>query len=582
VVRPCSQSVTKSGVSRQLSVASTEVAARDWYTCVHTIHRHVQGAFRTTNSELTVVHVLGRITTVVGRPCAPMLSLGADATTVLLAAPAMSFKLAMGLTLALLLGSFVNSETRHSEDLQPNLGHALGSVNKRVKPFFLFSPPWCERVCERFDFGFVSVCLLYMGAYSDASTELSIGSSPVPSEEEPSEQQEQTPPYDLHRTVYFVRHAESTWNAGNRRRNLFMLMRHVDHPLSTVGVGQAQALSAALQCSLKSADATGSQSMMDAALAPLGSAAEVWVSPATRCMQTVLLGLRPLLLRRSEQCAKAVGGAAAFDKPMPLRVRPFLREVKGAGWDNIGGARGAPIVERALRTLPSPARRDATLASESSLTRTEEASGRWWSPAWKVSEGRKSSGRRVQAMLHELDAQPSGVVVLVVSHSNFLRAALATHLVDPNMDDDMDECMRTLTQRLRVQKLPNCAVLGCELMRTPTSPQPIALAMALAQPMSSQPMSSQPMSSQPLSSQPMSSQPFALAQPRLIWPAEWPEKPRDRLRRERAARAVERAASPQAKREQAKTQQEQQQSERPHAGFGRLFGRRRVAKVAPS
>ena len=416
------------------------------------------------------------------------------------------------------------------------------------------------------------VCLLYMGAYSDASTELSIGSSPVPSEEEPSEQQEQTPPYDLHRTVYFVRHAESTWNAGNRRRNLFMLMRHVDHPLSTVGVGQAQALSAALQCSLKSADATGSQSMMDAALAPLGSAAEVWVSPATRCMQTVLLGLRPLLLRRSEQCAKAVGGAAAFDKPMPLRVRPFLREVKGAGWDNLGGARGAHIVERALRTLPSPARRDATLARQSSLTRTEEASGRWWSPAWKVSEGRKSSGRRVQAMLHELDAQPSGVVVLVVSHSNFLRAALATHLVDPNMDDDIDESKRTLTQRLRVQKLPNCAVLGCELMRTPTSPQPIALAMALAQ----------PMSSQPTSSQPMSSQPFALAQPRLIWPAEWPEKPRDRLRRERAARAVERAASPQAKREQAKTQQEQQQSERPHAGFGRLFGRRRVAKVAPS
>jgi broad specificity phosphatase PhoE len=291
------------------------------------------------------------------------------------------------------------------------------------------------------------------------------------------------------------------------------------------------------------------------------------VSPATRCMQTVLLGLRPLLLRRSERCAKAVGGAAAFDKPMPLLVRPFLREVKGAGWDNIGGARGDQIVERALRTLPSPARRDAPLAWESSLTRTEEASGRWWSPAWKVSEGRKSSGRRVQAMLHELDAQPSGVAILVVSHSNFLRAALATHLVDPNMDDGIDESMRTLTQRLRVQKLPNCAVLGCELMRTPTSPQPIALAMALAQPMSSQPMSSQP---------------FALAQPRLLWPAEWPEKPRDRLRRERAARAVERAASPQAKREQAKTQQEQQQSERPHAGFGRLFGRRRVAKVAPS
>jgi hypothetical protein len=58
----------------------------------YTIHRHVQGAFRTTNSELTVVHVLGREPTVVGRPCAPMLSLGADATTVLLAAPAMSFK----------------------------------------------------------------------------------------------------------------------------------------------------------------------------------------------------------------------------------------------------------------------------------------------------------------------------------------------------------------------------------------------------------------------------------------------------------------------------------------------------------
>ena len=365
-----------------------------------------------------------------------------------------------------------------------------------------------------------------------------------------------------------------------------MLMRHVDHPLSTVGVGQAQALSEALQCSLMSAASTGSQSMMDAALAPLGSAAEVWASPATRCMQTVLLGLRPLLLRRFEQCSKPVGGAAAFDEPMPLRVKPILREVKGAGWDNIGGARGAQIVERALRTLdigdvcgvtpsgpserrsmatkllytlgrrprqrprpaPSPARRDATCAWQSSSTSTAEASGRWWSPAWKVSEGRTSSGRRAQAMLRELDAQPSGVVVLVVSHSNFLRAALATHLVDPKMDDDKDGSMRALTQRLRVQKLPNCAVLGCELMRTPTSPQQIAL-----------------------------------AQPRLLWPAEWPEEPRHLQRRERAARAVERAALPQAKREQAKTQrQQQQQSKRPHAGFGRLFGRRRVAKVAPS
>ena len=58
----------------------------------YTIHRHVQGAFRTTNSRLNSQSYSVVRPSEFGRPCAPMLSLGADATTVLLAAPAMSFK----------------------------------------------------------------------------------------------------------------------------------------------------------------------------------------------------------------------------------------------------------------------------------------------------------------------------------------------------------------------------------------------------------------------------------------------------------------------------------------------------------
>ena len=181
---------------------------------------------------------------------------------------------------------------------------------------------------------------------------------------------EQTPPSGLHRTVYFVRHAESTWNAGNRRRNLFMLMRHVDHPLSTVGVGQAQALSEALQCSLMSAASTGSQSMMDAALAPLGSAAEVWASPATRCMQTstsAMCAASPLLGHPSgaawpRSCCTRSAGArdSARDLRPPRRgatrrapgspPRHRRRRRQGAGGAQLGRCRrGARAQDGARR-----------------------------------------------------------------------------------------------------------------------------------------------------------------------------------------------------------------------------------------
>ena len=124
-------------------------------------------------------------------------------------------------------------------------------------------------------------------------------------------------------TVFVVRHAQSRWNAAQKQRQWGKLLAECDHPLSSLGCKQAlllkDELGACMAC--KGGDR----------LAALRDATAVWSSPATRTLQTALVGLRPLLEHAS----------------LPVHLVPDAREVQKLGsLDNIGVARGDTHVHR--------------------------------------------------------------------------------------------------------------------------------------------------------------------------------------------------------------------------------------------
>ena len=330
------------------------------------------------------------------------------------------------------------------------------------------------------------------------------------------------------RLVFFVRHAESCWNDGVRRRDLRELLRHVDHPITERGCEQAFALQRALQQALHEAAAAAqpgkpSQSSEAAAdqtsgasahagaavasgLMPMAAAREVWSSPFTRAVQTALIALLPILERGD--------GASS------IRLKPHARETKGLGWDNIGGASGEHIPRRALAllrrrvTTPFSAQVRASLGGVRCDAR--ESCGRWWDrlPIERMARVL----RRLDDLLRDLRESTSDDPIVVVrrlaridpstiprgscrvarvatschqppwpathleappltsrgppdrtvpppqvSHSRFLRLMFAHCLVDT---DGASVDVLALARRLRSEKLPNCAVVCCELLAT--------------------------------------------------------------------------------------------------------------------
>jgi len=210
--------------------------------------------------------------------------------------------------------------------------------------------------------------------------------------------------------LFFVRHAESLWNAGP-----LSVVARTDHALSREGVSQAKALAARLTETPKT----------ELERSFLASETNVWSSPLRRAVQTSLLAL-------SQHPAARRDGVTLLSS---------LREVRctAASRDNVASAVGDAIRAQALQDLD---------LQDACAVHAGDAADDWWSTG---TEDATAVKRRVADFLDHLRLGDA-TSTIVVGHSYFLRALLRAH-ASPDAGCD----------HLRNRKLPNCAVLALDL-----------------------------------------------------------------------------------------------------------------------
>lgn len=245
--------------------------------------------------------------------------------------------------------------------------------------------------------------------------------------------------------IFFVRHGESKWNEAQRDINIASMMRF-DHPLTLVGVQQAQALGGrgAIACSHAHAGilvhanvssmspptmsppsspsspsrtasplraASSSEHVHDAEGAELCVAYEqcstCYVSPLTRAVQTSCLLL--------QSHSRAMSGTI---RQVCLQS---LREIKGVGGlDTVGIAQGEGILERARKKL-------AELINDHTASRLgagiafdpNDAVGQWWTSETDA-DNSQDVDERIFDFLETMRFDEDDAVI-VVGHSLFLQ-----------------------------------------------------------------------------------------------------------------------------------------------------------------
>lgn len=265
--------------------------------------------------------------------------------------------------------------------------------------------------------------------------------------------------------IFFVRHGESKWNEAQRDINIANMMRF-DHPLTLVGVQQAQALGGrgAIACShahsgvlvhanihsmspptmsppsapsspLRSSSPPSGQSSLehvhDAGGAELCMAYEqcstCYVSPLTRAVQTSCLLL--------QSHSRAMNGMI---RQVCLQS---LREIKGVGGlDTVGIAQGEGILERARKKL-------AELINDHSASRLgagiafdpNDAIGQWWTSETDADNSQDVDERMfdfLETMRFDEDD-----AVIVVGHSLFLQQLVSR--IAPSTDAVQSSVMKS-------------------------------------------------------------------------------------------------------------------------------------------
>jgi hypothetical protein len=136
-------------------------------------------------------------------------------------------------------------------------------------------------------------------------------------------------PASFRKTVFFIRHGESTWNDAQASHNVVNMIKEYDHGLSEVGKLQATCLA---ECTLPTLDG----SPPDPDVAKLMSAGVIYSSPLTRAIQTGMIGLEHHPTMRT----KGV-----------VLIRD-VREVKNPGsFDTVGVAKGSDIRHRVAKKM---------------------------------------------------------------------------------------------------------------------------------------------------------------------------------------------------------------------------------------
>ena len=246
------------------------------------------------------------------------------------------------------------------------------------------------------------------------------------------------------KTIVFIRHAESTWNRALKRQpfRLPTALADVDHAITHMGYAQSAALQRALR-DTPASDASG--------LATAHRDTAVWASPQTRALQTALVALQPLFQR---------------SVPPHVQLRPMVREKRGgpASRDNVGVGVGDELIARACDRLASLESDEASLAAmrlAASRCELDEVQRPWWT-AWRESRG--AARTRAAALVAELRACDHEVLI-VVTHSHFVRTVLAEHLDWPGAAGHGEEGghRARLCGALQTRAIPNCGVLVCTL-----------------------------------------------------------------------------------------------------------------------
>lgn len=236
------------------------------------------------------------------------------------------------------------------------------------------------------------------------------------------------------RTVFFIRHAESVWNAAQRRRNYREMACTTDHPLSASGRQQAETLAVRLQASKQS----------DPVVASMLSADAVFVSPLTRAVQTAVIAL----------------GAVMTECKVPgeLVLVPNAREKKNrGGFDCISNKLGGAIVQHVVEEtrLLYKGHEDGIFQTMKRLRYdVEEVQDLWC-------EGAVESGVALDARLDEFMSQllySPHRTIIVVGHSQFFQLFCNRFVSNEFMVQNPE-----LAQQLTKQKLENCGVVRLAL-----------------------------------------------------------------------------------------------------------------------
>ena len=282
------------------------------------------------------------------------------------------------------------------------------------------------------------------------------------------------------KTIWFVRHAQSQWNQGQKQWNPFMLLGHLDHGLSRVGRTQAIDLWDRI-CTMP--QRVGERVAAGDVLVNVEEELTSWrnflnascvmSSPMTRALQTALLALRGLpIVQRSG-----------------IRLMATAREVKNSigSLDCVGVAKGSAIRWRALdglkshHTSPSssptflsrkrPSRDlevvvddddsdddDGVLAQirDIEIVSNDCEHGEWWTRK-KDHDDDADVLRRLECFLYRL-RYGKETSTIVVSHSCFLM-----RLVEAFSSASFRSSSSGMFDDLAHRKIENCGVVQLEL-----------------------------------------------------------------------------------------------------------------------
>eukprot|EP00931_Biecheleriopsis_adriatica_P025378 TRINITY_DN15600_c0_g2_i1.p1 TRINITY_DN15600_c0_g2~~TRINITY_DN15600_c0_g2_i1.p1 ORF type:complete len:570 (+),score=143.19 TRINITY_DN15600_c0_g2_i1:42-1712(+) len=251
------------------------------------------------------------------------------------------------------------------------------------------------------------------------------------------------------RTVYLVRHGESSWNKAQSKLDLHEMARTTDHPLSARGREQAELLCERLR---KEAKKEAAGEAPDPAVAAMLHPGVVFTSPLARALQTAVIGLGPILAQGDPGFRELTLLTNAKEKQnfggLDTHCTKVGKDILDAALDQLRGLYATPETQGVQQ--PAVLETFARLSFD-----LEEVQDVWWP------EGQTESSQQLQVRLKEFMQQllyASHSSIVVFGHSLFFQHVLRNYL-----SEEFRQKEPKLATDLGRSKLSNCGVVRLEL-----------------------------------------------------------------------------------------------------------------------